>query len=340
MVHLKGGSSVTAPDQIDDKDYDQSKLYRFLAGNRLSLTSIVEALIVAEHLSFRKASNALGIAQSAISARIASLEETLGVRLFERQQRVKVTLHGRAFLDLAAIAVDDLGRALDTTGLVLAARTKAIRIGLQSSAVRGTLADLLANFTTTHPDIVIVPDETAPGSMMEDLRKRKLDVLFAPEQQLAGRPANDVLDSLPLWRERLVVALWAGDPLAGRTYVKWRELAGRSFLVRRDGIGDCLMAMALPHLAHGERPPHIESLRVGRDTLLAAVARKRAAALTSDATLGLHIPDIVFRPIGPEPVFLTFHAVWSRQNANPSLHAFLGMVRKMAARRSETDSEA
>ena len=46
-------------------------------GLRLSLASLIQTLAVAEYLNFRHASNALGVAQSSVSARVKALEEGL-----------------------------------------------------------------------------------------------------------------------------------------------------------------------------------------------------------------------------------------------------------------------
>ena len=49
-------------------------------------------LSVARTHSFTRAAEALGISQSAVSYQIKNLEEKLGVRLFHRDRRQKVTL--------------------------------------------------------------------------------------------------------------------------------------------------------------------------------------------------------------------------------------------------------
>ena len=41
-----------------------------LLGSRIPLMSLIQTLAVAEHLNFRHAANALGVAQSSVSARV------------------------------------------------------------------------------------------------------------------------------------------------------------------------------------------------------------------------------------------------------------------------------
>ena len=64
--------------------------------------SIKQALAVAEHLSFRAAARALGVRHSAVSRRVRTLEEKLGVTLFERHLTgVTLTNAGSRFIQQA-----------------------------------------------------------------------------------------------------------------------------------------------------------------------------------------------------------------------------------------------
>lgn len=63
------------------------------------MMTLVHTLAVAEYLNFRHAANALGVAQSSVSARVKALEEDLGILLFERHARgVRLTEAGRHFV--------------------------------------------------------------------------------------------------------------------------------------------------------------------------------------------------------------------------------------------------
>src|SRR5512142_2922194 len=67
-----------------------------------TLRQLQYALAVAETLSFRRAAERCRVAQPSLSARVAALEEALGVRLFERnRRRVLVTPAGAEVLERA-----------------------------------------------------------------------------------------------------------------------------------------------------------------------------------------------------------------------------------------------
>ncbi|MDF3625958.1 LysR family transcriptional regulator [Brytella acorum] len=320
--------SGTAPAPASPLSRD--RLYRLLATGHIPLPALVQAIVVAEHLNLHRAAEALGVSQSAISTRLITLEETLGVQLFERRryQRLRLTLHGRAFLDHVAPALAHIGRAVGTTDAGRDPRRDMLKVGLQSSIATGPLAALLRAFREAAPDVILRPEETPPQDALGEVRARKVDVLIAPDLLLAGSALHDTLESLPLWTEEMVVALPVDDPLAAQERVSWADLDGRTFLTRTDGISAALMEQARQHLdAAGIEPP-IESLRIGRDTLMILVTLGLGVALTTQSAQGMTIEGLVFRPVGIEPVALRFLAVWSRYNVSPPLTTLLRLARR------------
>jgi len=122
-------------------------------------------LAVAQHAHFTRAARALGLAQPALSQHIAQLEDTLGVRLFERTRRgSRLTDPGRAFLPRAERVLAELAAAQsdaqDFHGLV---RGRVV-IGTISSIAALRLPVVLARFRAAHPGIELAlrEDHSAP----------------------------------------------------------------------------------------------------------------------------------------------------------------------------------
>ncbi|CAD0216691.1 HTH-type transcriptional regulator HdfR [Rhizobium rhizogenes] len=71
-----------------------------LLNGQVPMVALIQTLAVAEYLSFHRAALALGTSQSSVSARIKTLEEDLGIVLFDRNTRgVRLTKAGRRFVD-------------------------------------------------------------------------------------------------------------------------------------------------------------------------------------------------------------------------------------------------
>ena len=80
---------------------------------RLKLRELDTLLAVAQCGSMLKASQQLAMSQPAVSKAIADLEQTLGVRLFDRSARgVEPTLFGVALLKWATAVFDDVAQGV------------------------------------------------------------------------------------------------------------------------------------------------------------------------------------------------------------------------------------
>lgn len=123
---------------------------------KIPSTSMLEAFeAAARHLSFTRAAEELSYTESAISRKIALLEEYLGVKLFSRvKKRLLLTDAGRSYSQRVQQSLDKL--ELDTT---LTMAHDAGRISLEL-AVLPTFAlkwlmPRLHEFNTLHPEVTI-----------------------------------------------------------------------------------------------------------------------------------------------------------------------------------------
>jgi DNA-binding transcriptional regulator YhcF (GntR family) len=110
----------------------------------LTLVSVSQALLVGEHLSFRRVATILGVRQSAVSRRVRELEDELGVSLFERHHAgVRVTNAGVRFLQEARAALLQLDHAVKTATTAGSGKIGRLSIGILSSIGTGYLRELI-----------------------------------------------------------------------------------------------------------------------------------------------------------------------------------------------------
>jgi DNA-binding transcriptional LysR family regulator len=83
----------------------------------INFISVAQALVVGECLSFRGAAKVLGIRQSSVSRGVRTLEDKLGVSLFERHPSgARITNAGARFLQQARDELLQLDSAVRTAG--------------------------------------------------------------------------------------------------------------------------------------------------------------------------------------------------------------------------------
>lgn len=300
-----------------------------LLGSRIPMAALIQALAVAEYLNFRHAANALGISQSSVSARVKTLEEDLGILLFERHARgVRLTEAGRHFVEQVAAGIGQLDHAVKTAGMVARGEQGRLRIGIHALIPGSFLANLLERYRQQHPGIEVeIAEGTARDSVMR-LRADRLDVTF-----VAGSPEIPDCHCRPIWSERLLAALPSRHPLADRAGITWADLAGDTFLVRHGGTGPQVHDHVVLRLAGGR--PNLSVLRfdVERGTLLSMVAQGYGVTIVGESASLIHAPGVAFLPILDEPEPVACSAVWSPHNRSPLLRNLLGLAVEMGQSR-------
>src|SRR5208283_906646 len=107
---------------------------------------------VARRLHFRKAAEALAIAQPALSRQIAQLEADLGVRLLARSsRRVELTPAGAALVERIEPVLSALMRVPADTRAVAAGRVGRLRVAFTGLAMATVLPDILRRFHRGFP---------------------------------------------------------------------------------------------------------------------------------------------------------------------------------------------
>jgi LysR family transcriptional regulator, glycine cleavage system transcriptional activator len=116
------------------------------------LGSLRVFVAVAQHLSFTRAADALGVTASAVSVQVRSLEEYLSRPLFRRNgHEVHVTAEGRVLLPRVQQALEQLERAIDDARTERGVST--LKLTTLPSFMQQWLLPRLGRFRAKHPDV-------------------------------------------------------------------------------------------------------------------------------------------------------------------------------------------
>ncbi|MFD1704582.1 LysR family transcriptional regulator [Methylopila henanensis] len=140
---------------------------------RPSLNDLAAFAAVANHRSFRRAADVLGVSRSALSHAIIGLEGKLGVRLFNRTTRsVSLTQAGARLLARLDPVLQDLDQALDTLSDERGTPSGALRINANKSGARILLAEVVPPFLDLYPEVEL--DLVSEGQLV-DIVERGFD---------------------------------------------------------------------------------------------------------------------------------------------------------------------
>ena len=159
----------------------------------------VEAFLwVARLKSFKAAAEQMHTTQAAISGRIATLEEELGTRLFERDNRsVKLTHRGAGLIPLAEQMLD-LAAQMRQTVVVKETVTGTLRVGAIETVVHTCLPGLLSRFSRLYPQVTVELHCDITPFLCDELLKGRLDVVLASEEVTEGFVENRRMAELPM----------------------------------------------------------------------------------------------------------------------------------------------
>ena len=204
-------------------------------------------LAVADLGSFRAASEALHLSQSAVSRRVDKLEEALGAELFVRTtRRVELTTVGRTFVHRARGVINELEDALLGIADFAHRISGEVTVACVPSAVGYFLPAVIGEFHRLHPRMrVRLIDESSSDILLAVANgEADLGVTYIGTQE-------PDIEFEPLLEDSFVVACPLEHPLAKKRRVTWAELAKHDFISLAQGSGNrFLLDQALARLEH------------------------------------------------------------------------------------------
>ncbi len=160
-----------------------------------SLADLTAFASIAEHRSFRRAADALGVSRSSLSHLMRTLERTLDVRLLHRTTRsVAPTEAGERLLKRLAPVLRDLDEALDAVSDDSGQPSGMLRINGNEAAARLLLGTVVPLFLARYPQMSL--DLVSEGRLI-DIVEQKFDAGIrlaesVPQDMIAVRLGGDM----------------------------------------------------------------------------------------------------------------------------------------------------
>jgi LysR family transcriptional regulator, benzoate and cis,cis-muconate-responsive activator of ben and cat genes len=271
-------------------------------------------------LHFRRAAEALAVAQPALSRAVAQLESALGARLLHRTRRgVELTPAGRLLLErvepllraVAAIPADVQALASGQVGH--------LRIAFTGLAMATVLPRILREFHTRHPGIRLELSESPTSTQLQALQQGEIACgFFHPDAAIPGVKTRLLL------RERNGVLLPAAHPLAARAMIALEELAPTPFVLfprsHNPGFYDRILAA----FARSGITPTIAEEVWPRANAIGLVRAGLGATFMTPSEAQHLPPEVAFRPLqGPAPESRLVFGWKHSPSLDPALAAFL-----------------
>jgi len=186
---------------------------------------------VADERHFTRAARDLGVAQPSISKGVRLLEEELGALLFHRTRgNVTLTPAGEAFLPWARQILTDVDVAVDEARELGGLRRGRMSVGATPSISTAILPEALARFHARYPGLELRLQEAGSRDLVRQLDEGDIDLAL-----VILPVTHRSLETVPLLREELVVAVGPGHPLADRKRMSLSDLRNMPLVMFREG---------------------------------------------------------------------------------------------------------
>ena len=213
------------------------------SSNDLSLRQLQYVVAIADTLGFRKAAERCHVSQPSLSAQVAELEETLGVKLFERdRRRVLVTAAGADLVARARRVLSEAGDLVEAAvrlGDPLAGR---LRLGVIPTIAPYLLPEAVPAVMARFPRLKPFFREDKTEVLVASLEEGKLDAAVLALEADLGELAHAVIAVDPF-----VLAAPKKHALAKRRTITAADLEDETVLLLDDG--HCLRGQALSYCA-------------------------------------------------------------------------------------------
>ena len=282
------------------------------------------AVAAADHGSFRRAADALLLRQSTLSRCIRQLEHSIGLSIFERSSGgVRATTAGREFLRTTRSILEQMDSLEKSTRHAGRGEAGRLSVGFYTSLSAGNLRATLVDYETRFFQIDVCLKESSRTRLVTALRNGALDIAI-----VTGELPLLETQGMPLWSERILLALLKEHPLASKDVVYWTDLRDETVLLSQYDPGRELEDLLMSKLVSPEDRPKIARHDVSRAIIKSLIAAGFGVSLVTESDIGVNFSGLAYRELrdGTGPSRVGFSAHWRSDNDNPALANFLKLL--------------
>nr|WP_325191579.1 LysR family transcriptional regulator [uncultured Selenomonas sp.] len=195
----------------------------------MELRQLEYFLMVSDLTSFTRAAERLYVSQPAVTNAVRTLEEELGIQLFDRSQRkVALTTEGKIFYRHIQNIMQGISTTLNEINDLKSHNRGHLAIGVTPLAGITSTSRILAEFRCAYPNINISLIEKNVKGLVELLHDDKLDFIFVFD---LSEQEQSRLCCLPLSQEELMMCCSRKHRLCRMNSVTLASLTEESFIL-------------------------------------------------------------------------------------------------------------
>ena len=290
-------------------------------GYQIGLRHYKYFLAVAEELHFKKAADKLFISQPGLSKQIKEMEEALGFKLFERNNRnVVLTVAGKYLKEEITLLLNDNERILRHAQHIATGNEGEIHLGYVGSAMQTIIPKLLIRFRKKYPSIHFSLQEMDNNRQINDLLGNKIDIGFVRLNEVPK-----ALSLRPVFDETFSLVLPKNHALNSRNFTSLNQLKEEQFIFFEKAYSPSYHEKVMSMFEDCGFSPTISHTSVHATTIYRLVENSFGVAIVpSSLKLGYNM-NIKFIELKNVPQRAVLSLAWNKENRNPMLGHFLSV---------------
>lgn len=197
-------------------------------------------LAVAREKSFSAAAQKLAYSQPTVSKRVDALEKELGLRLFDRKTRSRISLtpEGEQLLPLLDSAYGACNKVMLSAHELAETEDAMLRIGCTNGASTLGEDELIIRFASKHSNVTPEQIMGASYELITLLKQRLVDVILLPVVRLDEFPElrNGEFAYVPIREYRLRIAMSERHRNANAEAIRLADFQSDTFLFRKNRV--------------------------------------------------------------------------------------------------------
>jgi DNA-binding transcriptional LysR family regulator len=199
----------------------------------MEIVQLETFLAVATYGGFHRAAEALRISQPAVSARISTLEESLGTRLFEREHgKFSLSLAGKALRPHAEQLLRQVATARQAVHELHPNAGGALPIAASLSICTYLLPEVLKKYQESHPNVIVSVRSGNSAQVLKMVLDGEVDL------GLARSLNHPEVETIQLRDDPLILVGHPGHPALARRKLRLEELESMPIISYDRGSSD------------------------------------------------------------------------------------------------------
>ena len=188
-------------------------------------------LAVSETKSFTRAAERLFVSQPSVTNIIRSLEDELGIQLFERSQKqMLLTSEGRIFHSHVEHLMKGISHTLEEIAAIKNLNGGELHLGVAPLCAGTVCADVLPSFAKSYSEIHVTLTENSSSELQKQLHEGDLELAVVTDGE-----TPPTLETIVIAEEELVACCGRNHQLRRSNTLRPAELSGETLILLEDG---------------------------------------------------------------------------------------------------------